>query len=72
MIASSGVRTNSAPAARAAVSADDQFAVAPQIPDSGVNLSKTNLHAALGQIMRNDATGNCLFWELMGLPDYLA
>jgi len=51
------------------VSADEQFAIAPQIPDCRVDLSKTNLHAALRQIMRNTATGNVL---LTGFLNHLA
>src|SRR5207248_6019191 len=35
------------------IRANDQFAIPAQIAHGGVNLSKTNLHAALQQIMRN-------------------
>src|SRR6266481_5172908 len=46
------------------ISADDQFAVPSQVPDSRVNLSKTNLHAAVGQIMRNGESSNFLLPRL--------
>src|SRR5436190_4852373 len=42
----------------ALISADDQFAITAQIAHRRVNLSKTNLHAALRQIMRNTAGSN--------------
>ena len=48
------------------VSADDQFAIASQIPYGRVNLSKTNLHAALRQVMRNGVTSNPLLLGPMG------
>src|SRR5439155_17273881 len=53
---------------KALVSADDQFAIAAQIAHRGVNLSKTNLHAALKQIMRNAAASNPLFLALSISP----
>src|SRR5439155_7480663 len=49
---------------QALVSADDLLKIAAQISHSRVNLSKTNLHAALEQIMRNTASSNPLFVAL--------
>src|SRR5438034_1168212 len=48
------------------VRAYDQFAVASQIPYGRVNLSKTNLHTALRQVMRNGVTSNPLLLGPMG------
>src|SRR5882724_1090420 len=45
----------------ALVSAHNFLKIAAQIPDGGVNLSKTNLHAALQQIMCNAARSNSSF-----------
>src|SRR6266404_6918124 len=42
------------------ISADDQVAITAQISHGGVNLSETNLHVALRQIMRNLASSNSL------------
>ena len=56
------------------VSADDLLKIAAQISHSRVNLSKTNLHAALEQIMRNRASSNpLLLGSMTSLPelDYL-
>ena len=39
---------------------DDLLEIAAQIPDGRVNLGKTDLHAALEQIMRNTAGSNAL------------
>src|SRR4029453_346115 len=50
---------------KALVSANDFLKIAAQIPDSRGNLSKTNLHAALGQIMRNTAGSNALLFALI-------
>ena len=47
------------------VSADDLLKIATQIPDGRVNLSKTDLHAALEQIMRNPASSNPLLLRSM-------
>jgi hypothetical protein len=43
---------------------DDLLEIAAQIPDGRVNLSKTDLHAALEQIMRNTACSNPLLSPL--------
>src|SRR5205823_6107874 len=51
------------------VSADDLLKIAAQIPDGRVNLSKTNLHAALEQTMRNAARSNPLLPSSSVLPD---
>ena len=44
---------------------DDLLEIAAQIPDGRVNLSKTDLHAALEQIMRNTAGSNALLSALI-------
>src|SRR5437016_3537092 len=46
------------------VGADNLLKIATQIPDGRVNLSKTDLHAALEQIMRNPASSNPLLLVL--------
>src|SRR5207249_4846274 len=47
------------------VSADDLLKIAAQISDCRVNLSKTNLHPALEQTMRNTARSNPLLLRSM-------
>jgi hypothetical protein len=44
---------------------DDLLKIAAQIPYGRVNLSKTNLHAALEQIMRNTVRSNALLSSLI-------
>ena len=52
----------------ALISMDDLLEIAAQIPDSRVNLSKTDLHAALEQIMRNTVGSNPLLFALKIKP----
>src|SRR5437764_3712995 len=49
------------------VGADDPLKIAAQISNCWVNLSKTNLHPALQQTMRNPASSNPLFLASNGL-----
>ena len=48
----------------ALISADNLFKIAAQIPYGRVNLSKTDLHPALEQIIRNTAGSNPLLSKL--------
>ena len=52
------------------VSADNLLKIAAQISDCRVDLSKTDLHAALEQTMRNPASSNPLFLAFNGLSSH--
>src|SRR5204863_6591683 len=52
------------------VSADNLLKIAAQISDCRVDLSKTDLHAALEQIMRKPASSNPLFLAFNGLSSH--